>query len=424
MAKNKISEFSSTAADNTDITNINIAEGCSPANVNNAIRSLMSVLKNFEDGSSGDNVVVGGNLRVDGTTTLVGTAIAPTPTASDDSTKIATTAFVKSAADTARTYSTLQTFKNNAFEVVDNSDTTKKVALSVSGVTTETTRTLTVPDKNGTIATTLDLPATLSAANNTVVSGTYAATSSSTITITATNTFTAGQTVFIQFTNTSGSSLTNNNFSIVTATGSSFTINYGSSVTSAGTCIATRYGIIALATATDLSNRTDTLRAVTPSSLTISSGTSQTTTSGTSIDFTGIPSWVKRITVMFSGVSTNGSSTVIIQIGNGSVEITNYTGTGAGVTGSNVTSGGGGVTSGFAIDSNAQASASATRNGIATIALLTGSTYAFNSVVTGNSYVSMFGYSKTTSAVIDRIRITTVNGTDTFDAGSINILYE
>lgn len=156
----------------------------------------------------------------------------------------------------------------------------------------------------------------------------------------------------------------------------------------------------------------------------IQSATAQASTSGTSINFTDIPSWVKRITVMFNGVSTSGGSQVIIQIGNGSVEITNYTGTGAGVTGSNVTSGGGSVTSGFAIDSSAQASASTTRNGIATIALLTGSTYAFNSVVTGNGYASMFGYSKTTSAVIDRIRITTVNGTDTFDAGSINILYE
>jgi hypothetical protein len=103
MAKTKISEFSATAADNTDITNINIAEGCSPSNVNNAIRSLMAVLKNFEDGSSGDNVVVGGNLRVDGTTTLVGTAIAPTPSIGDNSTKIATTAFVESKVGTLGT---------------------------------------------------------------------------------------------------------------------------------------------------------------------------------------------------------------------------------------------------------------------------------------------------------------------------------
>jgi hypothetical protein len=103
MAKTKISEFSATSADNTDITNINIAEGCSPANVNNAIRSLMAVLKSFEDGSSGDNVVVGGNLSVTGTTTLVGTAIAPTPTAGDNSTKIATTAFVNTKVGTLGT---------------------------------------------------------------------------------------------------------------------------------------------------------------------------------------------------------------------------------------------------------------------------------------------------------------------------------
>ena len=74
MAKTKISEFSATAADNTDITNINIAEGCSPANVNNAIRSLMSLLKNQQDGSSGDPFSVAGTLAITGGVTLDGTA--------------------------------------------------------------------------------------------------------------------------------------------------------------------------------------------------------------------------------------------------------------------------------------------------------------------------------------------------------------
>jgi hypothetical protein len=73
MAKNKISEFSATAADNTDITNINIAEGCSPANVNNAVRSLMSLLKNQQDGSSGDPFTVSGALTASGTFTSSGT---------------------------------------------------------------------------------------------------------------------------------------------------------------------------------------------------------------------------------------------------------------------------------------------------------------------------------------------------------------
>jgi hypothetical protein len=103
MAKTKISEFSSTAADNTDISNINIAEGCSPANVNNAIRSLMAILKSFEDGSSGDNVSVGGNLSVTGTSTLTGNVTAPTQTSTDNSTKVATTAFVQTKVGTLGT---------------------------------------------------------------------------------------------------------------------------------------------------------------------------------------------------------------------------------------------------------------------------------------------------------------------------------
>jgi hypothetical protein len=56
MAKNKISEYSATPADNTDISNINIAEGCSPANVNNAIRSLMAQIKDLQAGTSGDTI--------------------------------------------------------------------------------------------------------------------------------------------------------------------------------------------------------------------------------------------------------------------------------------------------------------------------------------------------------------------------------
>ena len=94
MAKNKISEFSSTAANNTDIANINIAEGCAPSGINNAIRELMAQLKDQQTGADGDNFTVGGNLSVTGTTTLTGTTAAPTPSAADNSTKIATTAFV------------------------------------------------------------------------------------------------------------------------------------------------------------------------------------------------------------------------------------------------------------------------------------------------------------------------------------------
>lgn len=73
MAKTKISQFSATAGDNTDITNINIAEGCSPANVNNAIRSLMALLKDQQDGTSGDPFTVAGTLVASGQAVSSGT---------------------------------------------------------------------------------------------------------------------------------------------------------------------------------------------------------------------------------------------------------------------------------------------------------------------------------------------------------------
>jgi len=97
MAKNKISEYSATAANNTDIGGINIAEGCAPSGINNAIRELMAQLKDQQAGTDGDNFVVGGNLSVTGTTALTGSATAPTPTFGDSTTKVATTAFVQAA---------------------------------------------------------------------------------------------------------------------------------------------------------------------------------------------------------------------------------------------------------------------------------------------------------------------------------------
>lgn len=72
MAKTKISEFDSIPANNTDIDGINIAEGCAPSGINNAIRELMAQLKDQQTGASDDNFTVGGNLTVDGTSTLTG----------------------------------------------------------------------------------------------------------------------------------------------------------------------------------------------------------------------------------------------------------------------------------------------------------------------------------------------------------------
>ena len=72
MAKTKISEFDVDPSNNTDINSINIAEGCAPSGINNAIRQLMSDLKEQQTGASGDDFTVGGDFEVTGTSAFTG----------------------------------------------------------------------------------------------------------------------------------------------------------------------------------------------------------------------------------------------------------------------------------------------------------------------------------------------------------------
>ena len=153
------------------------------------------------------------------------------------------------------------------------------------------------------------------------------------------------------------------------------------------------------------------------------SGTS-VSASGTSVDFTGIPSGVRRITISVSGLSTNGGANYLIQSGSGSVENTGYLGASTTTAASASTSN---YTTGFGIGNGAGA-ATNVLHGIGTMTLINSSTnlWAFT-FVGGNSDSTravFSGASKAFSGTIDRVRITTSNGTDTFDAGSINILYE
>lgn len=158
----------------------------------------------------------------------------------------------------------------------------------------------------------------------------------------------------------------------------------------------------------------------------ISSGTAVASTSGTSIDFTGIPSWVKRITVMFVGVSTNGTSTVQIQLGTGS----GPTFTTSGYLGSSMAVASGTGTAGEQNSAGfrllANSFATNVNHGNIIIDNVTGNTWALSSVLgqSDTARVSWAGGSIALAAALTAVRITTVNGTDTFDAGSINILYE
>lgn len=152
----------------------------------------------------------------------------------------------------------------------------------------------------------------------------------------------------------------------------------------------------------------------------LQSATAVASTSGTSIDFTGIPLWVKRVTVMFSGVSTNGTSNLIVQLGSGSFTTSGYLGSSTDTTGTTQTN----FTSGFIF--NNSVNATQTYGGLMTIVNLTGNTWAESSML-GDSAGAAMRYgagSVPLSGTLDRVRITTAGGTNTFDAGTINLIYE
>jgi hypothetical protein len=156
----------------------------------------------------------------------------------------------------------------------------------------------------------------------------------------------------------------------------------------------------------------------------LTAGTAVASTSGTSIDFTGIPSFVKRVTVLFNGVSTNGASIVLIRLGTSSgVVATGYLGT---VDTSSTATAAEVITTGLATERSGAASSAMVRNGLITWCAFGNNTWS-GSVSVGNSGGGQMSYGASSiplGGTLDRVRITTANGTDTFDAGSINILYE
>lgn len=154
------------------------------------------------------------------------------------------------------------------------------------------------------------------------------------------------------------------------------------------------------------------------------SGSVQNSTSGTSIDFTGIPSWARRVTVIFNGVSTTGSSDILVQLGTGSTPTTSgYNG------GQTVLSFASGVvnstsSAGIPVYNNA---ATYAFYGQMVLLNITGNTWVASGLfvsTTGNNSTVSSGGSIALSSSLGMVRITTASGTPTFDAGSINILYE
>jgi len=186
-------------------------------------------------------------------------------------------------------------------------------------------------------------------------------------------------------------------------------------------------GSITLSSPAVAGSNTITLPAVTGTAVVsgqnsaITAGTAVASTSGTSISFTGIPSWVKRITVMYSGTSTNGTSGVIVQLGTVSgFETTSYISSGAYCGTSQYA-----VTTTVGLLATADTGSSVTMQGTQVISNITGNTWVSSNVVgRQDAYVFLGGGNKTLGGTLTQIRVTTINGTDTFDAGTINIFYE
>lgn len=181
-------------------------------------------------------------------------------------------------------------------------------------------------------------------------------------------------------------------------------------------------GTVTVAAPAVAGSNTLTLQAGTATNSMNTLATAVASTSGTSIDFTSIPSWVKRITVMFNGVSTTPGNNLLIQLGTGS---TSYTTTGYVSTGIITTTsavGGGSSTAGFFINKD---SGTYVVSGHMILTNISGNIWISSHVGKVVTTATVNGGGNVTlGAVLTAVRITTVPGTDTFNAGSINILYE
>jgi hypothetical protein len=186
-------------------------------------------------------------------------------------------------------------------------------------------------------------------------------------------------------------------------------------------------GVAEIADQSETDAGTDDTRFITPLKLKNATSifklaTAQASTGGAAIDFTGIPAGVNKISIMLSEVSTNGTSNVIIQLGAGSVQTSGYLGAGSNYIGTPAVSN---VTNGLAIESTTTRSAAKVRHGIATFERINGDAWVgtWTGAYSNDNEMSMGATSVTLSGTLDRVRITTAGGANTFDAGTINIQY-
>ena len=424
MAKNKVSEWDTTASNNTDIAGINIAEGCAPSGINNAIREIMAQIKDMQTGADSDGLVVGGTFTASGGTVLSGTAT------------------VTASAPVVMSGTVTMNGNNNI------GNTTSSTILS--GTVTQTTSSKLYLD---TAATTASAPSLSWSSDNTT--GIYRPSSG----VIAVST---GGTERVRFTSTglvlgSGDATATTSSTILRApnasgtniTGANFEIDAGNGTGTGGSG-----GIVVKTAAADSSGSTaNTLTQrlyITPNggisfgSTTTAYGTAgqvlksngdappsfgyasptwvtEQSATGTNVDFTGIPSYVRRVTIVLYQVSLSGSALLKIRIGTGtSPDSTGYSyvamRTAAGSTAGNV------WTDGITINTNGSTQ---TISASITMYKITGNTWVINHI--GGDTVGILAHQgggyKSLSDSLGVIRVTN-DSTNTFDSGTITVLYE
>jgi hypothetical protein len=420
MAKNKVSEWSTTAASNTDIAGINIAEGCAPSGINNAIREVMAQIKDMQTGADSDDLVVGGAFTSSGGAVFSsGTTFSAAVVMSSTVTMNGTNNIGNTTSSTILSGSVTQTSGSVLF--LDAAATTPSAPpLSWSG-DTNTGVYRPAADTLALVTNGIDRLRLNSA--GVVIIGTGEATTSVTGNI-------------LRAPSGAGSNITGADFEINagngTGTGGSGSIviktaDVGSTGSTANTLtqrlkITPKGGFSFGSGATSYGSAGQVLLSNGDAAPSFGSGLIPQTAksaSGTSFEFTAIPSWVKRITIAIASLSGSSTGDILIQLGTASgYETTNYIGTVTSATGATEA-----FSTGFKIvNSNAAATLHA---GIITLVNIDGnvwveSGYLGNSAGTGTR--GSGGY-KSLGATLTKLQFY-IDGTQTFDDGTVNILYE
>lgn len=163
-------------------------------------------------------------------------------------------------------------------------------------------------------------------------------------------------------------------------------------------------------------------RATALEALALTNGTAVAAASQTSMDFTGIPATAKRIAVTLKQLSSNGTGNFTVRLGSGSIDAASYTGAVTTLSTGATTSA---LSTGFDIP-NPGASAAFAVSGVLTLTLQSGNIWVASGVF-GEIDVArtiVLAGDKTLAGVLDRVRVTTTSGTETFDAGAANVTWD